>query len=103
MHTRNQALHILLRYLKGSPGKGISIIKSKVFDLMGYVDTDWAMCLVSRRFVTRYFVYLGKSIVSRSFTKSEYMALGSITCEIMWVLKILFDLGIKEFVKLCGC
>lgn len=37
-----------------------------------------------------------KSItVSCSSTKSEYRALGSITCDVMWILKLLFDLRIK--------
>lgn len=35
--------------------------------------------------------------VSRFFTESEYRALRSITCEIIWIAKVLFDLGIKIF------
>lgn len=56
--------------------------------------------------VTGYLVYFGNSliswkskkqeIVSRSSTKSEYKALGSVICEIIWILKLLFDLGIKK-------
>ncbi|XP_052619763.1 uncharacterized mitochondrial protein AtMg00810-like [Lactuca sativa] len=96
----------LLRYLKNCPGRGISIVKSGSCDLVGYVDADWAKCLNSRKSVTGYLVYFGNSLiswksekqatVSRSSTESEYRALGSITCEIIWVLKLLFDLGIKS-------
>lgn len=34
--------------------------------------------------------------VSHSSTESEYRALGSISCEILWILKVLFDLGVKD-------
>lgn len=37
-----------------------------------------------------------QATVSRSSTESEYRALGSVTCEIIWILKFLFDLGIKD-------
>lgn len=35
-------------------------------------------------------------MVSRSSTESKYHALGSTICEILWVLKFLFDLGFKN-------
>ena len=62
----------LLRYLKGSPGKGVSIAKSKNLDLMGYVDADWAKCLNSRKLVTRYLVYFANSLVSWKSKKASY-------------------------------
>ena len=37
-----------------------------------------------------------QSTVSRSSTESEYMALGSITCETILILKLLYDLNIKS-------
>ena len=98
----------LLRYLKGSPGKGVSFVKSKNLTLSGFSDTDWAKCLFSRKSVSGYLVYLGSSLVSwrskkqstisRSSTESEYRALGSLTCEIIWVLKVLYDLGFSNMV-----
>ena len=96
---------ILWRYLKNSPGMGIHITSYNSLDLIGFVDADWAKCLFSRRSVTGYLVYLGGSLVSWkskkqstiscSSTKSEYRALRSITCELIWILKLLHDLGIK--------
>ncbi|XP_052621017.1 secreted RxLR effector protein 161-like [Lactuca sativa] len=94
----------LLRYLKDCPGKGIHITKTDSLSLIGSVDADWAKCLFSRRSVTGYLVYFAGSLVSwkskkqstvsRSSTESEYKALGSVTCEIIWILKLLYDLGI---------
>ena len=95
----------LLRYLKNSPGKGVFISKSTNVDLKVFVDADWAKCLDTRKSVTGYLVYLGDTLiswkskkqntVSRSSTESEYRALGVATCELTWVLKILYDLKIK--------
>lgn len=105
MHKpRKSHLDIAFRviwYLKSNPGKGISITKSSNFSLVGYVDANRAKCLVSRRSVIGYFVSLAiclvswkskkQSTMSQSSIESEYCALVSITCEIMSILKILFD------------
>ncbi|KAL4558053.1 hypothetical protein LXL04_036249 [Taraxacum kok-saghyz] len=95
----------VLRYLKLNPGKGISIIKSQNMKLTGHVDADWAKCLSTRRSVTGYCLFLGDSLiswkskkqptVSRSSTESEYRALAIVTTEIMWVMKLLWDLNVK--------
>lgn len=95
----------LLRYLKLNPGRGFSITKGNLV-LKGFVDADWAKCLMSRKSVTGYVIFLGHTIVSwkskkqdtvsRSSTESEYRALGVVSCEIMWILKLLFDVGLKD-------
>ncbi|KAK1420482.1 hypothetical protein QVD17_22111 [Tagetes erecta] len=96
----------LLRYLKGSPGKGILFKKSDNFELRGYSDSDWGRCLATRRCVTGFCVYLGDSLVSwkskkqatvsRSSAEAEYRALASLSCEIIWLIKILADIGVKQ-------
>ncbi|GJW05787.1 ribonuclease H-like domain-containing protein [Tanacetum coccineum] len=59
----------ILRYLKGSPGLGIHITKASGMYLKAYSDADWAKCV------------------------AEYKALASVTSEVIWVLKVLKDLG----------
>lgn len=98
----------LLRYLKNSPGKGVFITKSDKFELKGFVDADWAKCMITRKSVSGYLVYFNncliswkskkQSTVSRSSTEAEYRALGSITCEIIWILKVLFELEVKDLI-----
>lgn len=100
----------MLRYLKSSPGKGVCFLKFDNLVLCGFSDVDWAKCLFSRKFVSGYLVYFGNSLISwrskkqstisRSSTESEYKALGSLTCEIIWVLKILYDLEFSEVVPI---
>ncbi|KAL7608142.1 hypothetical protein Lser_V15G12411 [Lactuca serriola] len=95
----------LLRYLKLNPGRGFAVTKGNPI-LKSFVDADWAKCLVSRGSITGSIVFLGDTIISwkskkqdtlsRSSTESEYRALGVISCEIMWILKIFFDVGLKD-------
>ncbi|KAJ0495264.1 putative RNA-directed DNA polymerase [Helianthus annuus] len=94
----------LLRYLKLSPGKGISFKKSDSVVLTGFVDSDWAKCLKTRKSVTGYGIFLGEtliswkskkqSVVSRSTAEAEYRAMCSATCEIMWILNVLSELKV---------
>lgn len=36
--------------------------------------------------------------ISRSSTESEYKVLASVSCEITWILKLCFDVGIKNLI-----
>ncbi|GJX74983.1 ribonuclease H-like domain-containing protein [Tanacetum coccineum] len=42
----------VLRYLKGSLGKGVHIVRCPKVSLETFVDADWAKCLVTRRSIT---------------------------------------------------
>nr|GEW06471.1 ribonuclease H-like domain-containing protein [Tanacetum cinerariifolium] len=68
----------VLRYLKGSPGNGIGFNRNSDLSLKAYVDSDLSKCPSTRRSVT------------------EYRAVASITCEIVWIIKILKDLGVNN-------
>ncbi|GKB78549.1 ribonuclease H-like domain-containing protein [Tanacetum coccineum] len=93
----------ILRYLKICPGLGIHIIKTSGMSLSAYSDADWAKCVVTRRSVTGYCVFLNNSLVSwkskkqntlfKSSTEAEYRALALVTSEVIWILKILKDLN----------
>ncbi|KAJ0617172.1 putative RNA-directed DNA polymerase [Helianthus annuus] len=95
----------LLRYLKQSPGKGIMFRKTDNLDITGYVDSDWGKCLVTRKSVTGFAIYLGgtlvswkskkQNVVSRSTAEAEYRAMCSATCEIMWIKNVLEELKSK--------
>ncbi|GJU77958.1 ribonuclease H-like domain-containing protein [Tanacetum coccineum] len=59
------ALKVIM-YLKGSPGKGINVIKGSAssIDLKAYSDADWARCANTRRSTTGYCVLMCGSLVS---------------------------------------
>ncbi|GJX47211.1 ribonuclease H-like domain-containing protein [Tanacetum coccineum] len=54
----------VLRYLKGSPGKGISFNRNSDLSLKAYVDSDWAKCPSTRKSVTGFLLFFGNSLVS---------------------------------------
>ncbi|GKA76699.1 ribonuclease H-like domain-containing protein [Tanacetum coccineum] len=54
----------ILRYLKSCPGLSIHIIKSSSMNLKAFSDADWAKCVVTRKSVTGYYVFLNGSLVS---------------------------------------
>ena len=94
-----QALHHLLRYIKGCPGQGILFSAASQIRLMAYADADWGNCPDTRRSVTGYCVFLGDSLiswkskkqptVSRSSAEAEYRALASVASEISWLQNLL--------------
>ncbi|KAJ0435743.1 putative RNA-directed DNA polymerase [Helianthus annuus] len=94
----------LLKYLKMSPGKGILFRRENDLVLKGFVDSDWAKCLATRKSVTGYGIFLGSSLISwkskkqsvvaRSTAEAEYRAMCSASCEVIWVLNVLKELGI---------
>ncbi|KAJ0536438.1 putative RNA-directed DNA polymerase [Helianthus annuus] len=95
----------LLRYLKQSPGKGVMFRKTGNFDISGFVDSDWAKCLSTRKSVTGFGIFLGNTLVSwkskkqgfvsRSTAEAEYRAMCSATCEVMWIKNVLSELRIN--------
>ncbi|GJX42474.1 ribonuclease H-like domain-containing protein [Tanacetum coccineum] len=96
----------ILRYLKSCPGLGIHIARTSGMFLNAYSDADWAKCIVTRKSVTGYCVFLNNSLVlwkskkqntiSKSSIEAEYRALASVTSEVIWILNFLKDLQIEN-------
>lgn len=69
-----------------------------------FSDTDWAGCVDDRRSTSGFAVFPGgnlvswtakkQPIVSRSSTEAEYKALANATAEVIWVHKLLTELGV---------
>nr|GEZ65744.1 ribonuclease H-like domain-containing protein [Tanacetum cinerariifolium] len=77
MHSLNSHLDDalrVLRYLKGSLGSGIQINKTGNLKLRAYADSNWA----------------------RSSTEVAYKSMASTTCEVIWFLNLLGDMGVKN-------
>ncbi|GJQ94182.1 ribonuclease H-like domain-containing protein [Tanacetum coccineum] len=79
----------ILRYLKTCLCLGIYLVNNSGMSLKVFSDVDWAKCVVTRRSVTRYCVFLNDSLVSwknkkqntisKSSTEAEYRALALVT------------------------
>nr|GEX39396.1 ribonuclease H-like domain-containing protein [Tanacetum cinerariifolium] len=97
----------LLKYLKLAPGFGVQFVKRQSgFDIKAFSDSDWAKCPVTRRYVSGYCVFVNGCLVSwkskkqvtlsKSLAEAEYKPMAAATCEIMWIVKIMSDLKIKN-------
>ncbi|KAL0431208.1 UNVERIFIED_CONTAM: Retrovirus-related Pol polyprotein from transposon RE2 [Sesamum radiatum] len=97
------ALHIL-RYLKGTPTRGLFFPSNSNFELTAYCGVDWASCLDSRRSLTGFCIFLGgvivswkmkkQSTVSRSIAEAKYRSMLATICELRWISYVLSDFGI---------
>ncbi|GJS73703.1 RmlC-like cupins superfamily protein [Tanacetum coccineum] len=103
--THMQAALYLLRYLKGSISKGLFYPFQSQLKVTGFSNADWANCLMTRRSLIGYCIFLGHALiswktkkqatVSRSSTEAEYRSMATTTCELLWLSYLLKDLGIN--------
>ncbi|CAM8893796.1 unnamed protein product [Rhodiola kirilowii] len=95
----------LLRYIKNTPAQGITFPADSSLQLQAFCDADWAACPITRRSITGHCVLLGSSIiswktkkqpvVSRCSTESEYRAMAAACCELVWLSRLLHDMGVS--------
>ncbi|CAM8883274.1 unnamed protein product [Rhodiola kirilowii] len=95
----------LLRYIKAAPAQGILFSADLSLQLQAFCDADRAACPLTRRSITGHCVLLGSSIiswktkkqpvVSRSSAESEYRAMAAACCELVWLSRLLTDMGIS--------
>ncbi|XP_062085612.1 uncharacterized mitochondrial protein AtMg00810-like [Humulus lupulus] len=90
--THWSAAKRILRYLKGTIHHELHIKYSEILTLTGFSDANWASCPNDRKFVAGYCVFFGDTLVSwsskkqtvvaKSSTESEYLALAQVAAEI---------------------
>jgi histone deacetylase 1/2 len=101
-----EAVKCILRYVQGTIRLGVKISKSNSMLVSAFSDADWAGCPDDRRSTGGFAVFLGRNLiswcarkqatVSRSSTEAEYKSLANATAEVMWVQKLLDELGIPR-------
>jgi hypothetical protein len=97
------AVKRILRYLVSTPCFGIWYPKGSSFDLIGYLDSDYAGCKVHRKSTSGTCQFLGRSLVSWSSKKqtsvalstaeAEYVAAGQCCVQLLWMRQTLRDFG----------
>ncbi|XP_019429682.1 PREDICTED: uncharacterized protein LOC109337215 [Lupinus angustifolius] len=90
-----QALTRILKYIKETLVQGLFYPSNSTLQLKAFSDSDWATCTNSRRYVSRFCVFLGNSLVSwkskkqsnvaRSSSEAEYSELATTSCELQWL------------------
>ncbi|GJV57641.1 ribonuclease H-like domain-containing protein [Tanacetum coccineum] len=78
----------ILRYLKSCPGLGIHFSKSFGMDLKAFSNADWAKCVVTRKSVTGYCVFLNDSLVSWKYLNWEVLLPVTLLCDSNSAIKI---------------
>ena len=101
-----EAIHRILRYLKGTPGKGIFFKARGHLQVEAYTDADWAGCITDRRSTSGYCTYVGgnlvtwrskkQNVVARSSAEAEFRAVAQGICEVIWIRRILQELKVSE-------
>ncbi|XP_021737709.1 uncharacterized protein LOC110704229 [Chenopodium quinoa] len=96
----------VVRYLKGTPGQGILLSADSDLTLQGWCDSDWAACPLTRRSLTGWLVFLGKSPISwktkkqptvaTSSSEAKYRCMSSTTHELKWLKALLLSLGVEH-------
>ncbi|KAL0416521.1 UNVERIFIED_CONTAM: Retrovirus-related Pol polyprotein from transposon RE2 [Sesamum latifolium] len=97
----------VVRYLKGSPSKGLFLPSQSSFELRAYCDADWASCSDSRRPLTGFCIFFGDALISwktkkqsnisHSTAEAEYHSLAATVYELRWLSYVLSDFGISLF------
>jgi hypothetical protein len=97
------AVKRILRYLVATHCFGIWYPKGSTFDLIGYLDSDYAGCKVDRKSTSGTCQFLGRSLVSWSSKKqtfvalstveAEYVAAGQCCAQLLWMRQTLQDFG----------
>ena len=83
----------ILRYLKGTIGRGILMQNHGHTQILGYTDADWAGNTLDRKSTMGYCIFVGGNLVSwkskkqlvvaRSSAEAEYRAMASTASELM--------------------
>ncbi|XP_019094528.1 PREDICTED: uncharacterized protein LOC109129936 [Camelina sativa] len=99
-----QAAYQICHYLKGNPGQGLYYAANSEPCLNVFSNADWGNSPETRRSISGFCVYLGKSLISwkskkqqvtsHSSTESEYRSMALATCELLWLNQLLKDLRV---------
>lgn len=102
MHSPSdmKAVYRILKYLKGTPGKGLSFKKSEARGVEIFTDVDWAGSISDRRSTFGYCSFVWgnlvtwrskkQAVVARSSAEAELRSVAHGICEALW-LKILLE------------
>ena len=102
-HLHLAAVRRIIRYLIGSPTRGLFFPTNSALHLTAYSDADWVGCLDTRMSMTGWVIFLGDALiswkckkqdcVSKSSTEAEYRAMSAACSEIVWLRGLLSELG----------
>ena len=103
----------IVRYLKGTAGYGVLLRKCEDLEIDGYTDADWASNPIDRKSTGGYFTFLGgnlvtwrskkQKVVALSSAKAEFRGIKSGLTEILWLRRLLNEIGYPPTQKSNNC
>lgn len=97
-----EAVYRILRYLKGTPGKGLFFKKNEKKVVEVYTNADWAGSREYRRSTTSYCTFVWENlvtwrskkqnVVARSSAEAEFRIVTQGICEGLWIKQLLEEL-----------
>ncbi|RVW19743.1 Long-chain-fatty-acid--[acyl-carrier-protein] ligase AEE15, chloroplastic [Vitis vinifera] len=110
MHSPNQghfdAVYKILRYLKGTPGKGLLYQNRGHLQVDVFTNADWAGSVIDRKSTSLYCTFVGgnlvtwwskkQSVVARSSAKAEFRVVAHDICEVLWIKQLLEELKVAS-------
>ncbi|GJR54889.1 putative ribonuclease H-like domain-containing protein [Tanacetum coccineum] len=106
-------LHVvkrIFRYLKGQPKLGLWYLKDSPFDLVAYIDSDYARASLDRKSTTGGCQFLRcrliswkckkPTVVANSTTEAEYVAASRCCGQVLWIQNQMLDYGYSNEKKL---
>ena len=95
----------ILRYLKSSPGKDLMFLKNIHLIVDGYTGADWARNIKNRKTTSGYFTFVGgnlvtwrskkQKVVALSGVKAEFRVMAKGLCELLWLKKLMTEIGFE--------
>jgi histone deacetylase 1/2 len=99
------AMRRIVKYIKHTLQCGIFYEAKSQLQVHGYTDVDWAGNVSNRRSTNAFMFSFGSGVVSWSSKKqptltlsnieAEYRGVTIVACEVIWLQKLLFDLGLS--------
>ncbi|GJS28689.1 putative ribonuclease H-like domain-containing protein [Tanacetum coccineum] len=103
MYLTTSRPELYLQYLKGKPTLGLWYSRDSPFELVAYIDSDYAGATQDRKSTTGGCQFLGNRLISwqckkqivvaTSTTKAEYVAAASCCGQVLWIQNQLLDYG----------
>jgi len=96
--------HRILRYIKGTPRRGLFFPSSSNLQTKWFCDLDWATFPQRTRSTTRFYVFLGslliswkskkQSIVSQFSSEARYHALDTLVYDVQWLTYLINEFNV---------
>ena len=95
-----------LRPIKGQSNLVVLHSKDSLFTLEAYYDSDWVACSDTRRSMSGYIIFFGKSLISweskkqgtvpLSSTEAKYKILIRLVVGLVWLSRLLYELTVED-------